>query len=57
MTLSRREFAAFAALGGAVKGFGQSVPFTAGQIVERIKAHLGAEVRPIRLNPAARIRP
>ena len=42
MTLSRREFAAFAALGGAVKGFGQSVPFTAGQIVERIKAHLGA---------------
>ena len=45
MTLSRREFAAFAALVGAVKGFGQSVPFTAGQIVERIKAHLGVPWR------------
>jgi putative NIF3 family GTP cyclohydrolase 1 type 2 len=45
-TLSRREFAALPALlfGAAATGFAQS-PLTAGQVVERIKEHLGVPWR------------
>jgi putative NIF3 family GTP cyclohydrolase 1 type 2 len=41
--LSRREFAAVPAVlaGAAVNGFSQTAPLTAGQVVDRIKEHLG----------------
>jgi putative NIF3 family GTP cyclohydrolase 1 type 2 len=43
--LSRRQFAALAAVGAAAKGFGQSQALTAGQVVERIKQNLGVPWR------------
>ena len=44
-SLSRRNFSALAVLGAAIKGFGQAAPLTAGQIVDRIKEHLGVPWR------------
>src|SRR5437868_3084438 len=44
-SFSRREFAAVAALGATMKAFGQAAPLTAGQVVERIKEHLGVPWR------------
>jgi len=44
-SFSRRDFAAVAALGATMKAFGQATPFTAGQVVERIKEHLGVPWR------------
>src|SRR5581483_11635432 len=38
---SRREFAAFGAFGITGIGMAQSMPLTAGQVVNRIKQHLG----------------
>ena len=43
--LSRREFAAIGALGITATGFAQTPTFTAGQVVERIKEHLGVPWR------------
>jgi putative NIF3 family GTP cyclohydrolase 1 type 2 len=45
--LSRREFAAVPAClaGAALTGFAQSAPLTAGQVIERIKEHLGVPWR------------
>jgi hypothetical protein len=45
--LSRREFAAVPALltGAALRGFSQTALLTAGQVVDRIKEHLGVRWR------------
>jgi putative NIF3 family GTP cyclohydrolase 1 type 2 len=43
--VSRREFAALAALGGALQGVAKTPPFSAGQVVERIKQNLGVPWR------------
>lgn len=43
--LSRREFAAFGALSLTAPGLAQTTPFTAGQVLERIKGHLGVPWR------------
>jgi putative NIF3 family GTP cyclohydrolase 1 type 2 len=45
--LSRREFATVPALlaGAALTGFAQAAPLTAGQVVDRIKEHLGVPWR------------
>ena len=44
-SFSRREFAAFGALGITGIGMAQTTPLTAGQVVERIKEHLGVPWR------------
>ena len=43
LILSRREFAAFSigVMGTAATGFTQNATLTAGQVIERIKDHLG----------------
>lgn len=45
--LSRREFAAVPAVlaAAALTGFAQTAPLTAGQVVDRIKEHLGVPWR------------
>ena len=43
--LSRRDVAMVAALGGSLKGFGQTSALTAGQVVDRIKQNLGVPWR------------
>ena len=43
--LSRREFAAFPALSLTAIGLAQTAPLTAGQVIDRIKEHLGVPWR------------
>lgn len=45
LVLSRREFAVFPALAFTASGLAQGAPFTAGQVVDRIKEHLGVPWR------------